>query len=40
MEDDSRYKGDGGGSIVPDLGRPSELSHEANGMDEVVSEVM
>ena len=25
MEDDSRYKGDGSGSIVPDLGRPTEL---------------
>ena len=40
MEDDSRYEGNGSGSIVPDPGRLSEHSDEANDMDEVVSEVM
>ena len=39
MEDDSRYKDSGSGSIVSVPGRLSEHSNEANDMDEVISEV-
>ena len=38
MKDDSRYKGSGSGSIVPDPGRLSQHNNEANDMDE--SEIM
>ena len=36
MEEDSRYKGRGSSSIVPDPGRLLQHNDEANDMDEVV----